>query len=1219
MQAKSRKITKKIISMILMIMMIFSVCIPASAQAQEAAVAANVTEVAVGETTKLSVYGWNLMVTWTSSDEDVATVNGWGKVTGVSVGEATISAKALSIFGITTTTEFTVSVTPVNADATIEVGETLEITVDGNETTTWTTSDEAIATVENGTVTGVGEGIATITAKTTKRTGFFWFFFWGKKTTVVETFIIEVIDPQAEESTVVTHNVSFMLNDGSTGAYEVQMVIDGETANEPIDPERSKCTFTGWFTEPECENVFDFSTAITQDTDLYAGWDVPEDDDSSFSASSGGGTVYSISGVEMNDKYVRSTINVNGICTLRVQFLTEDTKRVITTVSTQTPEYCELTPVSIFVGARLPEYFIIVADLLDDNGEKLCDSFTCMLYTKAYEQFANQTIHDFEGKTVINFDEKEDKNYGVLADDVKTVVTGETTNKFTVSPQPIIPDDYDGTQEIEYENYYIFENPDEQVTDLEVGDKIYIEDTQYLFKIGSIETSSDGTVIITENTDTQLTDFYQVLNVDISYDVNTGRLENNGVMPIEDHNTDKGDNFPLNFSTKITPSDNIEIIGTINGIGYTKIKIIYDIEIFEENYYSVTVTKDMTFMFNAQFNIVVDNKDEVEDSTIIHKDVKKIELGKFVIPTTIPGLTLSLKPAIPVEWEISAGLEIVYTSITTSGFSFGSDGKQEIDKKQRTLLIEAKGKATVKIGPELKFSVDFCGEVLKASLSISGGVKGTAKVEAYAFIASDADEAHICGECINIEGNWYIEVNASVSYKIIEKKWEGKFVDWDIVKVEGKNPLKFYNSLINDDDSIYGGNIKFGLGECKNKVYRTDFIVKDPEGSELSNIDISVYKESGEAVDSGESPYRLYMYAGKYKAVCTVDGFEVEKTFKVEDSAQTITLNAVSNGSLSGKICKASDRITPISNATIEIYKNGALYTTKQSNSDGTYTLRLAAGDYLVKISSDGYIDFKSYATVVADNNTYMETFLMIEGEEGTVGTANGKVINSLTGSGVSDVTLEILADWNNNDEDAEVITTVKTNSSGAYTVDLPIGNYTVRASKENYTTAFFNIVVQNGTTSNQNGTITPVVSEGEGNNYLITLTWGQNPDDLDSHMVGESNGSEQFHVYFGNKTYGDECALDYDDTSSYGPEHITLVADEDDTYYYYIYHYSGSGAIITSEAKITVEQGNTLIAVFNVPTDLSTDRYWNVFAIKDGKLIVNNTITTSANTSYAD
>lgn len=163
------------------------------------------------------------------------------------------------------------------------------------------------------------------------------------------------------------------------------------------------------------------------------------------------------------------------------------------------------------------------------------------------------------------------------------------------------------------------------------------------------------------------------------------------------------------------------------------------------------------------------------------------------------------------------------------------------------------------------------------------------------------------------------------------------------------------------------------------------------------------------------------------------------------------------------------------------------------------------------------------------------------------------------------------------------------------------------------------NIFVQSGTTSSQNGTMTPTIS---GDNFRIVLTWGTNPRDLDSHVVGTLSGGSPFHVYYGHKSQYDGdievCNLDVDDTSSYGPETITLNTTVDTPYYYYIYRYAGSGTVASSEAQIKLYQGENLIATYNVPTDQGSGDYWNVFAIVNGELVIKNTITNSADVSYA-
>ena len=61
---------------------------------------------------------------------------------------------------------------------------------------------------------------------------------------------------------------------GGTPVPDTQTVADGGTATAPVTaPARTGCSFTGWFTEPACQNKWNFDTPVTADLTLYAGWD----------------------------------------------------------------------------------------------------------------------------------------------------------------------------------------------------------------------------------------------------------------------------------------------------------------------------------------------------------------------------------------------------------------------------------------------------------------------------------------------------------------------------------------------------------------------------------------------------------------------------------------------------------------------------------------------------------------------------------------------------------------------------------------------------------------------------------------------------------------------------------------------------------------------------------------------------------------------------------
>ena len=75
------------------------------------------------------------------------------------------------------------------------------------------------------------------------------------------------------EITTDSFTVTFDLNGKPGAAPETQIVEKDMTATRPeTDPSAEGFEFTGWYTERECENAYDFSSAVTQDITLYAGW-----------------------------------------------------------------------------------------------------------------------------------------------------------------------------------------------------------------------------------------------------------------------------------------------------------------------------------------------------------------------------------------------------------------------------------------------------------------------------------------------------------------------------------------------------------------------------------------------------------------------------------------------------------------------------------------------------------------------------------------------------------------------------------------------------------------------------------------------------------------------------------------------------------------------------------------------------------------------------------
>ena len=124
-------------------------------------------------TLKPTVYPTTLedqSVTWKSSDETIATVTSAGKVKGVKSGTATITCTS-NAMGLSTTCKVTVGTVILNlSQIAINKGKTITLEADVYPTTledqsvTWKSSDETVATVSSdGKVNGVAAGTATIT------------------------------------------------------------------------------------------------------------------------------------------------------------------------------------------------------------------------------------------------------------------------------------------------------------------------------------------------------------------------------------------------------------------------------------------------------------------------------------------------------------------------------------------------------------------------------------------------------------------------------------------------------------------------------------------------------------------------------------------------------------------------------------------------------------------------------------------------------------------------------------------------------------------------------------------------------------------------------------------------------------------------------------------------------------------------------------------------
>lgn len=228
----------------------------------------------------------------------------------------------------------------------------------------------------------------------------------------------------------------------------------------------------------------------------------------------------------------------------------------------------------------------------------------------------------------------------------------------------------------------------------------------------------------------------------------------------------------------------------------------------------------------------------------------------------------------------------------------------------------------------------------------------------------------------------------------------------------------------------------------------------------------------------------------------------------------------------------------------------------------------------------------------------------------GATGTVTGVVTNATNGQPITGATVK----------SGDISAT--TDADGKYVLNkVPTSNTTIQASKSGYIALSYSLSLAENEQKVVNFALSPALSANEA--FRIVLTWGENPRDLDSHLLvptSDTNGNQGYHIYFSYKGINDSeqypyAYLDIDDTSSFGPETVTIYRRLTQTYKYYVHHYAGSGQLNTSSAVVSVYNQNGLVKTYNVPSS-GSGIYWYVFDINaNGQIVDRNVIQENAPT----
>lgn len=542
------------------------------------------------------------------------------------------------------------------------------------------------------------------------------------------------------------------------------------------------------------------------------------------------------------------------------------------------------TTATVTVNATMPKYFVASAYLLQkDTHKPLCDLYTTQLYTKEIQEVKNSTIDDYKEENVLELDSSDrDNNFAVYNDE--TVVADESSKKNQITANG------DGT--------YTVKKADASFTGLKKGDTFsykYEDGSVLLVKIADILVNGT-TVTIREDTNTDLTDFFEYLKIE----TDGSEPEN---MSVDENGMDAGVSLIQEMSD--TPAAT-----AFQGEGNFEQSVSYSLN-------DKKLTGTLTLKFSESLNYYIAVKRQYFSfqlaysmgiSGSITKELgKAFSLGK-IQTTPVPGVNVAFKPAFVVKASGTISFNAEFKGKLGGSYDSNvgfSDLSSEPSCKSK-IVVEG----TLFLGFEASIVPSVINEkVCSVEYNTTVGVesKGTQKVD------PSEDVVHNCKSCI--EGKLNAKLSVDMKLNLI-----GDMLGIKVTLISGTIKLSDWYYSIDRGE--------YERTTCPHICYPVDVSVTDKDGIPVKNAIITLLEEKTEkpvmiytkttcadSVKTGKTgKVKIYVSNGIYTIKADKDGDVKTKTLTVHDIATSIKL----------KLSKSVVQPTPTPEVSQDIIKSGA-------------------------------------------------------------------------------------------------------------------------------------------------------------------------------------------------------------------------------------------------------------------------------------------------------
>lgn len=1032
-----------------------------------------------------------------------------------------------------------------------------------------------------------------------------------------------------------TYTVTFDLNYGSNTQYDTKTVKEGETVSKPSNPSRSGYSFNGWYAEKSGGRQFDFKTGITSDLTLYAHWTSNSSGNTGSGGSTSGGSnppiiyyytvTFDVLASDVSNIPAAQQVRSGGLVTEPSAPARGGYNFVGWYVdNSYTEKYDFKSPVTTNITLYAKWNPISSGEEQEPTRD----------YTAPEEYFAanstgiRQTIRDTESNDVMTEAEAvmlmDSLGFGQSTDE-----NGVTTG-FPVIYQYALGGEYLGettasagssTKHPMYKTYYISGASNLVLWTVYITNgEVFATPTSFLY-----ETTCDKEVLLTR--DGTFTSYYNGLfyvtvpNENVTITQTVAKVDAATL-----------DTYTFDTLCVLTGATALSVQAEVNQKSAEEPETVFEglpgLVAYSGKNIEAIGTEEIATISRVQERAVIVSMGDSYSSgegiePFIHQDWSwpdKVRDEDFMGHRSTKSWPLQLRvPNKEVTHYFVASTGAVTANIDRS------EQKQEYDRwfnVSGTMTMPLQTYILDRIGSSVDYvTMTIGGNDVKFADIIQKCVTESSYLNA--AIGKESKLEKELNSLWNNIGNTMQDIERV--YKSVHRKAPNATIIIagypQLLERSGKGCFnsEWETWLINSKVSQFNDQIELLVNRCKTSM-KIEFVDVEEAfrgheayaDDEWINGVILLWKDQDFKAPNVASSYSVHPNGKGAQAYARCVNAKIRELEARENNIKT----------LFGRITIA-DRDTDLTNnlplpgATVTLTGTGFLDLldryTAETGHDGRYSIgNLPSGDYRIFITCDGYIPVTEEITIGDDlQNQYDATVEAIPIIFSGSGTASGKVTDALTGQGVAGLTLNIRKGINVITGD--IVATVTTGSDGSYTTPtIDAGNYSVEIVDERtlsggdirYLNNVFVIkVLGNHAIPNQNGYVT---SSLQANQLRIVLKWGEQPRDLDSHLVGPAVEGGGFHVYYSDRNYEVNSTLvanlDLDDTDSYGPETTTIYEMAPGVYTYMIHDYTNrysdnSTALSSSGAYIEVFLGSSTVAAYTFYAPSGGGTLWTVFS----------------------